>query len=322
MVHNSLTRFVRTDRELLRQRFEVREWYQRGRGVNLAKLARAVRGCDIVVGWFASWHTFMPVLLARRYGHPALLVVGGYDSANMNAIGYGNMRGGVKRWVSRWTMQQATALVTNSDFTRREVICEAGIPPARVHRVYHGFAVPPLERAVKQALALTIGNVDRANLRRKGIEPFVQAAACLPDTRFVVVGRAQDDSIHALKRIAPPNVTFAGWVEEPQLEDYLARARVYVQPSLHEGFGMAVAEAMLYECVPVVTRAGALPEVVGKAGLYVDSTEPAALGEQIRRGLELGREWGARARARITSEFPLERRRGELEAVIERCMQG
>lgn len=320
-VHNHLASFVRVDRDLLAERYEVQEWFQRGRRIHAAALAQAVARCDVVVGWFASWHTFAPVMLAKRYKRPTLLLVGGYDTANLPAIGYGNMRGGFKRRISRMTMQNATALVTNSHFTRAEVIREVGIAPERVQTVYHGFAAPPRTTTAKEPLALTIGNVDRGNLTRKGLEPFVRAGAYL-DVPFVVVGAWRDDAIERLKRIAQSNVTFTGWVEAEELAGYLARARVYVQPSQHEGFGMAVAEAMLAECVPVVTRAGALPEVVGECGVYVESAEPRALAEGIRQGLQSDAALGKRARERVMSEFPLMRRRDGLYKAIEQVHDG
>jgi glycosyltransferase involved in cell wall biosynthesis len=93
---------------------------------------------------------------------------------------------------------------------------------------------------------------------------------------------------------------------------------VYVQPSHHEGFGLSVAEAMLAGCVPVVTAAAALPEVVGDAGVQVASDRPDEVAAGVRRALEAGPDAGARARERVLREFPVEmRRRGLYEAVEE-----
>lgn len=305
------------DRDLLRERYEVREWFQRGRAFNPFALMQAIRECDVVFGWFASWHTFFPVQFARVFHKPAVLVVGGYDSANMPEIGYGNLRGGFKARITRATMQNATALITNSNFTRAEVIENARVSPERVTAIYHGLESIPAPMLPKQNLVLTIGNVERSNLERKGLEAFVRSAACLPHVPFVVVGAWRDDAIEYLKRIASANVEFTGWVENERLEDYLARAKIYVQPSRHEGFGMAVAEAMLRECIPVVTRAGALPEVVGDAGVYAESPAPRELANAIQHALTLDARWGNRARERILREFPIERRREKMFALID-----
>lgn len=316
-VHNHAAKFVQMDLAILRENYVIREWHQRSRAVNLPALIRAVAQSDLVFGWFASWHTLFPVLLARALHRPSVLVVGGYDSANLPDAGYGNMRGGFKRWVSRTTMQAATRLVTNSQFTKREVMQNAGVAAEKISVVYHGFIAPPPTSAPKEKMVLTVGNVLRENLKRKGIEPFVRAAARLPDVPFVVVGKWGDDSIDELKRIAAPNVQFTNGVDADTLQNYFQRASVYVQASRHEGFGMAVAEAMLHQCVPVVTRAGALPEVVGDCGIYMDSAEPRSVAEGIRQALAADGELGRRAHVRIAREFPLSRRSEQLYALID-----
>src|SRR5829696_375855 len=96
-VHNDQASFVQTDLRLLRERYAVTDLYLPSRRFNPAAILAAVARHDLVVGWFASWHTCLPVLCARLLGKPSLLVVGGYDLANMPAIGYGHQRGGLKK---------------------------------------------------------------------------------------------------------------------------------------------------------------------------------------------------------------------------------
>src|SRR5262249_26310678 len=161
-----------------------------------------------------------------------------------------------------------------------------------------------------------VGNVELP-LERKGHESFVRAAAHLPDVEFVLVGTWRDDAARRLRAIATPNVTFTGWVENDRLLDYYRQASVYVQASAHEGFGLSVAEAMLGGCIPVVTRSGALPEVVGGAGIYLASNEPACVADGIRIALNLTDRARLVARQRILESFPLEKRARMLEQVID-----
>ncbi|MGH9875240.1 MAG: glycosyltransferase [Pyrinomonadaceae bacterium] len=323
-IHNALTEFVRLDLEELRKHYDVTEHFEKSRYVNPAALWRQVREHDLVFGWFASWHTFLPMLMASISHKPSVLIIGGYDVAKVPEIGYGHQRGGLKKWVSRRTMRFASQLVTNSLYSRDEAIKNAAVPVDQIRAFYHGvpdqFGVLP--QGPRARMALTVGNVDRDNLLRKGHEPFVRAAALLPDVNFVLVGNWKDDAIEHLRSIATPNVTFAGRVSNDALLDYYRQAAVYVQPSLHEGFGLSVAEAMLAGCVPVTTRAGALSEVTGDCGVRLSSPDPAEIAQGVQAALAFPDATRAAIRDRILEEFPMSRRREQLRQLIEPFMNG
>lgn len=313
--------FIRIDRELLSERWPLVEWRQPGRVTNLLALVPMLLRSDVVVGWWASWHTFWPVTLAWLLGKPSLLIVGGFDTADMPEIGYGYQQGGARRWLSRWVMHRASRLVTNSRYSQDEIERNVGIAAGRVGVIHHGVPDPygELPAGTRDAVALSVGLVTRDNLEIKGQRAFVEAAAHAPEVNFVLAGPWKDDAIEGLRAGATPNVSFTGWLERGDLDALFRRAAVYVQPSHHEGFGLAVAEAMLAGCVPVVTSAGALPEVVGNAGIQLPSDDPMTVAEAVRRAMGLGMDARRLARDRVLTEFPVEARRralwGEVEAL-------
>lgn len=317
-IHNNSARFIRQDLDALGERFSVVEKHLAAGRLEPVSLWRAVRTNDLVFGWFASWHAFLPMLYARLLGKPSVLVIGGYDLANIPEIGYGHQRGGLKKWVSRAAMRLARFLITNSTFSQAEAQLNAGLRHAHLHVVYHGVpdAFGALTPNPRECMALTVGDVDRPNLWRKGIEPFVRAAALLPHVRFVVAGRWKDQSIEGLRSLATSNVEFTGWLNDVTLMEYLRRASVYVQVSRHEGFGMSVAEAMLAGCIPVVTAAGALPEVVGNCGVYCPSQEPASVAAAIRKALESTEEARYKARERVLTNFQPQVRADSIARII------
>jgi glycosyltransferase involved in cell wall biosynthesis len=323
-VHNGAAHFVRLDLAELRKRYQVTECYLRSRWVNPVTIWQNVRNHDLVFGWFASWHTWLPIEFAKLQGKPSLLVIGGYDLANMPEISYGHQRGGLKRWVSRRTMQAASCLVTNSHYSQAEAVRNTPLQKEQVKTVYHGVPDPfgSLPNGGRARMVLTVGNVDRSNLRRKGHEAFVRTAALLPEVNFVLAGAWQDDAVDHLRSIATPNVTLTGWLSEDALRDHYRRAAVYVQASLHEGFGLSVAEAMLAGCIPVVSRLGSLPEVAGEAGIFVDTPAPASLAGAINAALAYPDEARAQFRQRILDEFPLARRGQMLEELIQPLLNG
>jgi glycosyltransferase involved in cell wall biosynthesis len=237
----------------------------------------------------------------------------------MPDIGYGYQQGGIRRAASRWIMRRARRLITNSEYSLSEIRQNTPIPPERVRVIHHGvpdpFGEPPGEKVRE---ALTVGAIDETTLVQKGQLPFVEAAKQLPDVRFTLAGKWLDSAVDRLRAQAGRNVDFTGWLSDEDLHAAYRRAAVYVQASRHEGFGLAVAEAMLAGCVPVVMNVTAMPEVVGDAGVLIESQEPDDVADGVRRALELGPDAARRARERILTAFPMEQRRdGILEVVAE-----
>jgi glycosyltransferase involved in cell wall biosynthesis len=322
-VHSRKASFVAIDRDILAERFAIEDLYQPGRWPNPLAVIAGVRRADVVFGWFASWHTFFPITLAWLLRKPSVLIVGGFDTANMPDIGYGYQQGGLRRWASRWIMRRASRLITNSTYSLTEIERNTPIPPSRVTVVHHGVPDPfGRPGAHKERLALTVGAIDRGTLVQKGQLPFVRAARELPDVRFVFAGKWLDDAIGELRAAAGDNVEFTGWLSDDDLRALYLRAGVYAQASRHEGFGLAVAEAMLAGCVPVVMNVTAMPEVVGEAGVLIESQRPEDVAAGIRRALELGPDANRAARERILTAFPMASRREGILRVVDEALAG
>jgi glycosyltransferase involved in cell wall biosynthesis len=320
-VHSRNASFVGIDRDILAERFDVEDLYQPGRLPNPLKVVGGVLRADVVFGWFASWHTFFPITLAWLLRKPSVLIVGGFDTANMPDIGYGYQQGGLRRWASRWIMRRAGRLITNSRYSAAEIETNTPFPRSRVTVVHHGVPDPFGDAvAEKERLALTVGAIDRGTLVQKGQLPFVQAARELPDVRFVFAGKWLDDAVEELRAVAPANVEFTGWLSDDALRELYRRAGAYVQASRHEGFGLAVAEAMLAGCVPVVMNVTAMPEVVGDAGILIESQRPEDVADGVRRALALGPDANRSARERILTTFPMESRRDGILRVVDEAL--
>ena len=117
--------------------------------------------------------------------------------------------------------------------------------------------------------------------------------------------------------IAPPNVTFIErFLPAEELPDLYRRATCYIQASAHEGFGIAVAEAMACGAVPVVTKRFSLPEVTGDLGLYIPFEDPKATAAAARRTLTATPQQRAALRTRVVQNYPQARRERELIGAI------
>jgi glycosyltransferase involved in cell wall biosynthesis len=301
--------FIQKDIDILSSDHEVRVVVFERLRKNFYQLLKGAIWADISFSWFAALHASVVVVLSRILGKKSIVIAGGYDVASVPELNYGQTLDFSGRLRAVITMKLANLVLSVSDFTREESIENALCNPKKIKTVYHGFKtfVTPDNMQKDEKLVLTVSFLTMEQMKRKGILTFVECAKYLPEYDLVVVGAPLSDSKEFLQKIKSPNVRVTGYLPQNKLEELLKRAKVYVQVSIHEGFGCSLAEAMLYECVPVVTKKGAIPEVVGNTGFYVPLNDPESTAQAIRKASHS--YLGPKARERILNKFPLEKRK-------------
>ena len=312
-VHPSLQTFVAKDLEILRSQHEVRELHFKGLK-SLRDLIQGVQWCELTFSWFGKLHAFFAVLFSKIFGKKSVVVSGGDDVACDLQIKYGMFAFWWKRWCPLFVFKNANLILCVSETNKQETIENAKADSQKIKLIYHGFASPPKSNERKSNEVVTIGHITSERIKVKGLDLFIKSAAFLPDVNFILVGRGEDKLVKELKAVATENVIFIGEIYSEQLKEVLSKAKVYVQVSARESFGCALAEAMLCECVPVVSRRAAIPEVVGDCGIYADELEPEKIAEKIREALSS--DLGQKARNRIEKNFPLKKRKEELLEAI------
>jgi glycosyltransferase involved in cell wall biosynthesis len=306
LVYNrDLSTFIARDWEIVRTAFPRSSLFRYCGVRDLRSLRSALCTADLCLAWFGAGHALAAACVKPRR-MPLVIVAGGYDVARLPEVGYGTFAHPLRAAVGRRLFARARRVLAVSRFTAAAAATNAGVPDERLRVIHHGFDPQawPLSTASRDIDAVTVAGDE---FLVKGLDLIFAAAAALPDRRFEIIGRVE---VNALKRrdLAPPaNVTLTGPLYGDELKGRFARARVYLQPSRHESFGCSVAEAMLSGCVPVVTRAGALPEVVGNAGIYADEFTGAAVARALESAWAAPEEARATARRRIQTEYPLDR---------------
>jgi len=317
--HVGLSSFIRQDLETLRTRHEVRLVSCESPWRMLLSPLR-VPWADCVFCWFGSLR-FLPLCLAARLlGRRVVVIAGGYDVADVPEIGYGNMRRGPTRWLGRLLFRLADLVISYSHSGDAEVRDHARVPPERRQMLYLGFDPEDNGKQrlqAKEDLVLTVAIIDEFTIRRKRLLDVAHTSRLVPDVRFVLAGPYQPEALAQIKEVAGPNLECPGYVSDEELRNLYARAKVYYQPSVHEAFGCAVAEAMLYNCVPVVTRRYSLPEVVGESGYYVEAGDREGMAAAVRRALIGPPSHVESPRERIARKFPASRRADELLSLME-----
>ena len=233
----------------------------------------------------------------------------------------------------------ADHIVTVSESSRRDIIDLFDAPEDRVTNTYQHAPVPAGSgRQLGDVGAIFGVKADEYFLYFGAIEPkkniarLVEAYLSIDSaTPLVIVGaRAwqQDDELRLVEAVAQrtggtgPRIVQLDYLPRRLLMHLVAHARAVVFPSLYEGFGLPVLEAMQLG-VPVITSIkGSLPEVAGAAALSVDPYDVAALAAAIRRvdgdaGLRARMARGGREQA---ARFSLDHHRRRLHAVYSKVL--
>lgn len=323
-----LSSFMNQDLQILRQKYDVEELGLFGYSHMLrdpmfdSKIWRGVARNDLVFAWFG---TCAPVILvARVLGKPSVLVGGGHDIVSLPEIGYGL---GNAKWWQEYPLtlgfRLANRVLLFSDSSRRTALTTLGKKGRNLQTLYLGVDADAFKpEGSKCAQVLTVGYMTRVSIKRKGIDLFIKSASLNPDVQYHLAGKLMDQSVlDDYLASAPANLSYLGFLDNQQLLHEYQQSRVYAQLSMHEGFGLAIAEAMACECIPVVTNVGSIPEVVGDAGIFVRSSNPTDISAAIQQALSPDNAHiGKIARERVVDMFPIAKRSRGLEMVVEEVM--
>ena len=195
---------------------------------------------------------------------------------------------------------RATAVIRDSEYSKREIVTRLGVSAAKVSVIPVAlggeFKPATLTAAARARYALTspyvlyVGNFNP----HKNIPRLIRGFALLPgpvrSRHALVLAGGYGEGRPELARLAESlgladRVIFSGRVEDADLPALYSEAAVYVAPSLEEGFGSTVLEAMACGAPVITSNRAALPEVVGDAGLLFDAEQERELASVLARVL-------------------------------------
>lgn len=280
---------------------------------------------EIILSWFCDYYTILPVLFGKFLNKKVVIVIGGFDAAKVDEINYGAHQNKFRSKVIQICVNLADELLPVSQNTEKELFNNVKIKSKDKSTViYNGVETERLildRKIPNDNSIITVGGITKTNLKRKGIELFIKAAQNLPDHIFYLVGRYDQEAIDLVKDIIPDNLIITGEVRDSKLAKLLYSAKVYVQASIHEGFGISLADAMYCKCIPVVSYKTAIPEVVGKTGYYLKKLSVEELVDKVKLGLNANPKLGQEARRRIINNYTLEIRKNRLLNKLENIME-
>ena len=222
---------------------------------------------------------------------------------------FSNQLGGASAFYwGKWlpfTVKQADFLIADSEHTRRDIVTHLGIPEKKVRVIYPGVPenfAPAVSEAILKTVQsrlgirgpyfLFVGTLEpRKNLKRV-LEAFRLFLDKIRDAeRFQLVVAGSRDFAHGrfFKDLAkelsfePNQILFTGYLEQEELNALYARALAFVYPSLYEGFGFPVLEAMASGAPVLTSNTTSIPEVAGDAALLVNPVNITEISEGMKR---------------------------------------
>lgn len=234
----------------------------------------------------------------------------------------------IKRWHSFLNMQkkvvkQLDHLVTVSRASRQDIATDFAIAETKLSIVHNGIdtevfrPIPAIEPDAFNVMATA-----SADVPLKGLDYLIRAISLLtneiPELKLTVLGKLNEDGKTAklIRNLGLENrIHFYSGLSSQDVAELYAKATCAVVPSIYEGFGLPAGEAMACGVPVIATNGGALPEVVGDAGLTVPTRDHLALANAIRTLLadsNLRRTLAAKGRSRILALFSWEVAAGDM----------
>jgi glycosyltransferase involved in cell wall biosynthesis len=179
---------------------------------------------------------------------------------------------------ARDAARRADLIIAVSAFTKAQVVALLKVPEAQVRVVHHGVRKLSFPAVPREKFILNVGAIQN----RKNIFRLVEAfEAVSPEWQLVLAGSAGYGAAEIMARIeaspARSRILLPGYVSMEALGAWYRRAMIFAFPSLDEGFGMPVLEAMAAGTPVITSNRSALPEVAGDAALQVDPEDVDAL---------------------------------------------
>ncbi|MCX6793675.1 MAG: glycosyltransferase family 1 protein [Candidatus Gottesmanbacteria bacterium] len=186
----------------------------------------------------------------------------------------------LRNWTA-YSAAKAAKIFTISEASKNDIIRQYAVPQSKVVVTYPGFTMTPITSVKHQPpknYILSVGTLQPRKNYTRLIEAFSiflkQSRQKFSDLQLVIIGKKgwlYESILSAPEKYGiEDRVKFLDFVPDSELPSFYQHALCFALPSLYEGFGLPVLEAMAYKCPVVVSNVSSLPEIAGGAGIYVD----------------------------------------------------
>ena len=182
--------------------------------------------------------------------------------------------------LARDAASRSDLIICVSQFTADQVHELLGVSRDRLRVVHHGVYRPSPADIQREKIVLHVGAIQK----RKNVGRLIEAFAALENEwKLILAGSTGYGGAEILEAAKDnPRVTITGYVSNRELDQLYRRASIFAFPSLDEGFGIPVLEAMAHGLPVIASQSSAIPEVCGDAAILIDPENTEQLASALR----------------------------------------
>jgi glycosyltransferase involved in cell wall biosynthesis len=288
-------------------------------------------GATAVIISFGGLWSVIPSILGKFFGTPVFIILNGTDCASIPPLKYGSLRMNRIRRACEISYKNCNLLLpvsgslvkVKNTYYADDAFSFQGFrhffPKLKTpyQTIFNGvdidFWKKPEDVEKVPGSFVTVFNPQQFFL--KGGDLIADIASKFPNLTFSIAGCKQPESLSS----CPENLNFLGRMTPEKLREVYSRSQFHFQLSIFEGFGVSLCEAMLCECIPIVSSVNMLPEIIGDTGFVLKTRNENELETIIKKAtsIDLGKS-GALARKRIAENYNQEKRKQALFSTIQK----
>lgn len=294
-------------------------------------LAININSASKIIISFGGYWSFLPAIFGKVFNVPVFIILHGTDCASLPNINYGSLRKSLVRYFCKKSYELASVLlpvssslvsIKNTYFSDDEYSYQGYKYYFPKNRTEYKILPNGLDEKFwhisngKKEDNSFIAVFSKDQFFLKGGDLIVNLANKLNNCKFYIAGISKEDVLNPI----PQNVVLLGKITPEELRDFYSECRFSLQLSIFEGFGLALCEAMLCECIPIGSSVNIIPEIIGKTGFVMEKKDEDEFEKIVRKALanEEKDELGKMARSQVINNYSMDKRREDLLSILEK----
>lgn len=333
------TTFVLKDIKLLQEKYDVKgiSFHHPNKYFTpvlflkqLVQILFFLPGAQLAFCMFAGYHSFLPSLFSKLSKKPFIIILGGTESVVIPKLGYGILRKPIIGQIAKWSYKLTTHYApVHSSLIRSENNYSDEVPQLQgiknhvpsidisfteIPNGYDPDYYKPVHgvNKIENSFLTVAFDLHKPHLYKlKGVDIIIDIVKDFPECKFTIVGLSAIND-------QPENLTLLPAVHHHELIKLYTEHQFYFQLSLTEGFPNSLCEAMLCECIPIVSNVAAMPEIVDDTGFILMKKNKDYLKDLISRALNSEKnKLSIKARERIAHNYHIDQRKRKFIELIE-----